>query len=313
MDIQTLNKEEFDNLHPSMKEYLIAGTDLNPYGSNIVTEKNFFNMNLFSADPYSLDPNLSERTEKARADINYAKEGFKTGLSHGAELIASIPGGLDRFYDWGRKTLGFEPTTDSIFDHAEQYLKDVAHDIGPEFKRDFIRPEGFVDNFWYGLGQAIPTIATYIPFIRATSMAGKGLQAVQGIGRTARAMRGTGRFLSAGSSLPAGIAITDMTREIDDGKLGDIAIAGAYGYGTGKVLNIANKLNILPRMAGLGAFGYLSAGWEVDHDERLAAAAVWGVLGVMGPMAEGKPIRRQLTDLEIQTKQLMGLMEKPKM
>ena len=121
MDIQTLNQEEFDNLHPSMKDYLIAGTDLNPYGSNIVTEKNFFNMNLFSADPYSLDPNLSERTEKARADINYAKEGFKTGLSHGAELIASIPGGLDRFYDWGRKTLGFEPTTDSIFDHAEQY------------------------------------------------------------------------------------------------------------------------------------------------------------------------------------------------
>ena len=82
MDIQTLNKEEFDNLHPSMKDYLVAGTDLNPYGSNIVTEKNFFNMNLFSADPYSLDPNLSERTEKARADINYAAEGFKLSLIH---------------------------------------------------------------------------------------------------------------------------------------------------------------------------------------------------------------------------------------
>ena len=311
MDIQTLNKEEFDNLHPSMKDYLVAGTDLNPYGSNIVTEKNFFNMNLFSADPYSLDPNLSERTEKARADINYAAEGFKTGLSHGAELFASIPGGLDRFYDWGRKTLGFEPTTDSIFDYAEQYLKDIAHDIGPEFKKDFIRPEGFVDNFWYGLGQAIPTIATYIPFIRATAMAGKGFQAVQGIGKTARAIRGTGRFLSSGSSLPAGIAITDMTREIDDGKLGDIAIAGAYGYGTGKVLNIANKLNILPRMAGLGAFGYLSSGWEADPDERLAAAAVWSTLGILGPLSEGKSVRRQLSDVEIQTKQLMGLMEKP--
>ena len=313
MDIQTLNKEEFDNLHPSMKDYLIAGTDLNPYGSNIVTEKNFFNMNLFSADPYSLDPNLSERTEKAREEINYFGEGFKTGLSHGAELIASIPGGLDRFYDWGRQTLGFKPTEDSIFDYAEQYLKDIAHDIGPEFKKDFIRPEGFVDNFWYGLGQAIPTIATYIPFIRATSMVGQGLQAVQGVGRLARTARGTGRFLSAGSSLPAGIAITDMTREIDDGKLGDIAIAGAYGYGTGKILNIANKLNIVPRMAGLGAFGYLSSGWEADHDERLAAAAGWGVLGVMGPLAEGKPIKRQLSELEVQTKQLMGLMEKPKM
>ena len=41
MDIETLNKEEFDKLHPSMKDYLIAGTDLNSYGSDIVTEKNF--------------------------------------------------------------------------------------------------------------------------------------------------------------------------------------------------------------------------------------------------------------------------------
>jgi len=313
MDIQTLNKDEFDNLHPSMKDYLIAGTDLNPYGSNIVTEKNFFNMNLFSADPYSLDPNLSERTEKLREETNYLKEGAASGVSHALELFGSIPGGLDRFYDWGRTTLGFEPTTDSIFDYAERYLKDIAHDIGPEFKKDFIKPEGFVDNFWYSLGQAIPTIASYIPFIRATAMVGRTFQAVQGIGRLAKTARGTGRFLSAGSSLPAGIAITDMTREIDDGKLGDIAIAGAYGYGTGKILNIANKLNIIPRMAGLGSFGYLSAGWEADHDERLAAAAVWGVLGVMGPLAEGKPIRRQLSEVEIQTKQLMGLMEKPKM
>ncbi len=67
-----------------------------------------------------------------------------------------------------------------------------------------------------------------------------------------------------------------MTREIDDGKLGDIAMAGAYGYGTGKILNIANKLNIVPRMAVLGSTGYLSAGWEANQDDRLASAAVWG-------------------------------------
>ena len=35
-----------------------------------------------------------------------------------------------------------------------------------------------------------------------------------------------------------------MAREIDDGKTFDILKAGAYGYGTGKILNIANKLNI---------------------------------------------------------------------
>ena len=303
MDIQTLNKEEFDKLHPSMKEFLYAGIDTNRYGNNIVSEKNFFNMNLFNRDPEELDPDLLKRTEEARNDPNYFWAGIKTGLSHSAELFGSIPGGLDRFYDCGRQTLGYEPTLDSIFDHAENFLKDIAHDIGPEYK-NFARPEGFVEKFVYGFGQAIPTIATYIPFVKATAMAGKGLQAVQGIGRAARATRATGRFLSIGSALPAGIAITDMTREIDDGKFRDVAIAGAYGYGIGKVLNNANKLNITPRMAVLGTVGYLSAGWEANNEDRLASAAVWATLGVFGPLAEGKTIKRQLTDLEIKTKQL---------
>ena len=310
MDIQTLNKEEFDKLHPSMKEFLYAGIDTNRYGNDIVSEKNFFNMNLFNSDPQELDPDLLKRTEEARNDPNYFWEGVKTGASHGAELLGSIPGGLDRFYDWGRQTLGYEPTLDSIFDHAENYLKDIAHDWGPEYK-NFAKPEGFVDKFLYGFGQAIPTIATYIPFVRATAWAGKGLQAVQGIGKLAKTTRGTGRFLSAGSSLPAGIAITDMTREIDDGKFSDIAIAGAYGYGIGKVLNVANKFNITPRMATLGTVGYLSAGWEANNEDRLASAAVWATLGVLGPLTEGKPIKRQLTELEVRTKQLMGEIEKP--
>ena len=310
MDIQTLNKEEFDKLHPSMKEFLYAGIDTNRYGNDIVSEKNFFNMNLFNSDPEELDPDLLKRTEEARNDPNYFWEGVKTGASHGAELFGSIPGGLDRFYDWGRQTLGYEPTLDSIFDHAENYLKDIAHDWGPEYK-NFAKPEGFVDKFLYGFGQAIPTIATYIPFVRATAWAGKGLQAVQGIGKLAKTTRGTGRFLSAGSSLPAGIAITDMTREIDDGKFSDIAIAGAYGYGIGKVLNVANKFNITPRMATLGTVGYLSAGWEANNEDRLASAAVWATLGVLGPLTEGKPIKRQLTELEVRTKQLMGEIEKP--
>ena len=311
MDIQTINQEEFDKLHPAMKEYLKAGIDTNRYGSELVTEKNFFNMNLFNADPEELDPNLPTRTENARSKPNYFFAGVKSGLSHGAELIGSIPGGLDRFYDWGRTTLGFEPTEDSIFDHAEDYLKDIAHSIGPEYNKEFIQPEGFSEKFWYGLGMAIPTVLTYHPFIRGTARAGQALEAVRGVGRTARALRGTGRFLSAGGSLPAGIAITDITREIDDGNLADIAMAGAYGYGTGKILNIANKLNIVPRMAVLGSTGYLSAGWEANQDDRLASAAVWGLLGILGPMAEGRPIKRELTNLEKQTKQLLGMQDKP--
>ena len=310
MDLQTLNEDEFATLHPSVKKYLSAGIDTNVHGEKLVSEKNFFNMDLLNSDPYDLDPDLSKRTEKFRDNPNYFFEGIKTGGSHALELFAAIPGGMDRFYDWGKKTLGFQPTDDSIFDYAEQYLKDIAHNIGPEYK-DFTKPEGFADNFWYGLGQALPTILSYHPFVRGVTMAGKGLQAVQGAGKIASGLRGTGRFLQVGGGLPAGIATADMTREIDDAKTFDIIKAGAYGYGTGKILNIANKLNILPRVAGLGSFGYLTSGWQADNDERLAAAAVWGVLGVFGPIAEGKPVRRQLTDVEMQTKMLMGKMEKP--
>ena len=324
MDLTTNNKqEEFQTLHPSLQTYFTAGIDTNPYGNKLVSQKNFFNFDLFNNDPYKLDPQLSERTEKARKDASGGLVGFikaapkalpggLTGLSHAAELIASIPGGLDRFYDWGRETLGLELTEDSIFDHAENFLKDFAHDINPEYN-NMAKPQGFNEKFWYGLGMAIPTIISYIPFIRATGMAAKGLQTVGGIGKTARALRGTGRFLERGNALPAGIAITDMIREIDDGKFSDIVISGAYGYGTGTILNVANKLNILPRMAVLGSTGYLSAGWEASNEDRLASAAVWATLGIFGPITEGQSVRRKLTDLEVQTKQLFGQLEKPKL
>ena len=307
MDLTTNNKqEEFQTLHPSLQTYFTAGIDTNPYGNKLVSQKNFFNFDLFNNDPYKLDPQLSERTEKARKDASGGLVGFikaapkalpggLTGLSHAAELIASIPGGLDRFYDWGRETLGLELTEDSIFDHAENFLKDFAHDINPEYN-NMAKPQGFNEKFWYGLGMAIPTIISYIPFIRATGMAAKGLQTVGGVGKTARALRGTGRFLERGSALPAGIAITDMIREIDDGKFSDIVISGAYGYGTGTILNVANKLNILPRMAVLGSTGYLSAGWEASNEDRLASAAVWATLGIFGPITEGQSVRRKLTD-----------------
>ncbi len=106
MDLTTNNKqEEFQTLHPSLQTYFTAGIDTNPYGNKLVSQKNFFNFDLFNNDPYKLDPQLSERTEKARKDASGGLVGFikaapkalpggLTGLSHAAELIASIPGGL---------------------------------------------------------------------------------------------------------------------------------------------------------------------------------------------------------------------------
>ena len=296
-DLQTLNEEEFNSLHPSLQEYFKAGIDTNPYGDRLVTEKNFFNLNLFGSDYNSLDPNLTERTEKNREKLGKAgafKYGLKSGASAGMELLGSIPGGLDRFYDWSRTTLGFEPTEDSIFDHVEDYLKDIAQKIGPDER--MLKPTGFAEKVAAGFGEAIPAIISYIPAI-------KGLQALRGVGRLGTAL--------ANRNLPAGIALTDITREIDDGKFHDIAMAGAYGYGTGKILQIANRLNILPRMGVLGATGFVSAGWESSLEDRLAATTVWAGLGAFGPIAEGKSIKRALTDYEVRAKQLVGEIEKP--
>ena len=78
MDLQTLNEDEFATLHPSVKKYLTAGIDTNKHGEKLVSEKNFFNMDLFNSDPYELDPDLSKRTEK-----------FKT-LSTGGELTGNL-------------------------------------------------------------------------------------------------------------------------------------------------------------------------------------------------------------------------------
>ena len=296
-DLQTLSEEEFETLHPSLKEYFKAGIDTNPYGDRLVTEKNFFNLNLFGADYNSLDPNLTERTEKNREKLGLggaAKYGFKSGISAGFELLGSIPGGMDRFYDWSRTKLGFEPTEDSVFDHVEDYLKDIAQQVGPDER--MLKPTGLTEKIFAGFGEALPAIASYIPAI-------KGLQALRGVGKLGTAL--------ANRNLPAGIALTDITREIDDGKFHDIAMAGAYGYGTGKILQIANRLNILPRMGVLGATGFASAGWEASLEDRLAATTVWSLLGAFGPLAEGKSIKRQLTDYEVQAKQLVGQIEKP--
>jgi hypothetical protein len=64
-------------------------------------------------------------------------------------------------------------------------------------------------------------------------------------------------------------------------------------------------------MGVLGATGFVSAGWESSLEDRLAATTVWAGLGAFGPIAEGKSIKRTLTDYELQAKQLVGQIEKP--
>ena len=87
MDINTTDKEELNNIHPSLKTYFYAGIDTNPHGEQVVAQKDFYKMNLFNSDPYELDPNLSQRSEDFRkrpGKLNYLGQGLLTGVSHAA-------------------------------------------------------------------------------------------------------------------------------------------------------------------------------------------------------------------------------------
>ena len=271
-DIATQDNTEFDALHPNLKQLYTGGFDLNPKTVNMLNEGNGFKFDLWNTPPQEIDPEIIPRKEKHAQSIGNAIGYGGWGSFSGAmELLGSIPGGVDRFYDWSRTVLGKEPTEDSIFDHAENYLKSIAKSTDPE-ERGFAAPEGYLYKTLAGFAAAPIAIASYIPAVR-------GLKALGTLGKVGQ--------WAAKRSLPLGLAVTDVAREIDEGSAFELGKAAAYGYGTGKVLQFANKLGITPRMATLGGFGFLTAGNQANIEDRFAAATVWGALGYLGPKAGG--------------------------
>ena len=271
-DIATQDNTEFDALHPNLKQLYTGGFDLNPKTVNMLNEGNAFKFDLWNTPPQEIDPEIIPRKEHHAQSIgNALGYGFMGSASGFMELLGSVPGGIDRFYDWSRTVLGKEPTEDSIFDYAENYLKSIAKSTDPE-EMGFAAPEGYLYKTLAGFAAAPIAIASYIPAIR-------GLKAVGTLGKV-------GQF-AAKRSLPLGLAVTDVAREIDEGSAFELGKAAAYGYGTGKVLQFANKLGITPRMATLGGFGFLTAGNQANIEDRFAAATVWGALGYLGPKAGG--------------------------
>jgi len=271
-DIATQDDTEFDALHPNLKQLYTGGFDLNPKTVNMLNEGNAFKFDLWNTPPQEIDPEIIPRKEKHAQSIgNAIGYGGWGSFSGFMELLGSIPGGMDRFYDWSRTVLGKEPTEDSMFDHAESYLKSIAKSTDPE-EMGFTAPEGYLYKTLAGFAAAPIAVASYIPAIR-------GLKALGTLGKV-------GQF-AAKRSLPLGLAVTDVAREIDEGSAFELGKAAAYGYGTGKVLQFANKLGITPRMATLGGFGFLTAGNQANIEDRFAAATVWGALGYLGPKAGG--------------------------
>ena len=272
-DISTSSSIDFNNLHPNLKQLYTGGFDLNPKTVNMLNAGNAYKFDLFNTSPQEIDPEIIPRKEKhAQTAGNALGYGFWGSWSGFMELLGSIPGGVDRFYDWSRTVLGKEPTEDSIFDDAENYLKSIAKSTSPE-EMGFASPEGYFYKTLAGFAAAPVTVASYIPAIR-------GVKALGTLGKV-------GQF-AAKRSLPLGLAVTDVAREIDDGSAFEMGKAFAYGYGTGKVIGWANKLpGASMRMATLGAFGFATAGHNANLDDRFAAATVWGFLGYYAPKAEG--------------------------
>ena len=271
-DISTQEDKEFEALHPNLKQLYTGGFDLNPKTVNMINQGNAFKFDLWNTPPQEIDPEIIPRKEKHAQSIgNALGYGFWGSYSSFMELLGSVPGGIDRFYDWSRTVLGKEPTEDSIFDDVENYFKSIAKSKDPE-ELGFVAPEGYAYKTLAGFAAAPIAIAQYIPAIR-------GVKALGTLGKV-------GQF-AAKRSLPLGLAVTDVAREIDEGSAFEMAKAGAYGYGTGKVIQFANKLGIGPRMGTLAGFGFLTAGHHANLDDRFAAATVWGTLGYYAPKSEG--------------------------
>ena len=271
-DISTQEDKEFEALHPNLKQLYTGGFDLNPKTVNMINQGNAFKFDLWNTPPQEIDPEIIPRKEKhAQSAGNALGYGFWGSASSFMELLGSVPGGIDRFYDWSRTVLGKEPTEDSIFDDVENYFKSIAKSTDPE-ELGFVAPEGYAYKTLAGFAAAPIAIAQYIPAIR-------GVKALGTLGKV-------GQF-AAKRSLPLGLAVTDVAREIDEGSAFEIAKAGAYGYGTGMVLQFANKLGIGLRMGTLAGFGFWTAGHNANLDDRFAAATVWGTLGYYAPKSEG--------------------------
>jgi hypothetical protein len=257
----SFDTKDLTQQHPSVRQLYEGGYDLNPNTSNILDGGNFYKFDLFNQVPEEVDPEILKRREiQSKKFSNALGYGFNTSVSSAYELLGSIPGGIDRFYNWGRTTLGFEPDEENIYTYAEDYFKSLARGVSPE-AYGYEPPEGYINKTAAGFAGLPVTIAQYIPFVKASG------------------------------SLAKGIALTDVTREIDDGNAVDIAKAAAYGYGTGKFIGWANNLSVGPRMGALGGFGFLTAGHNANLEDRAAAATVWGAAGYLSPKAEGKPIR----------------------
>jgi len=288
------NEGEYSQINDKLQDMFNTGLHRVPnayegLGANL---DSFFKFDLESDNPFDLDNNFSTRARgnKEASYSNAFKYGYKGSVASVFELLASIPGGYDRFRDWLVEKTGKEPNPDNYADHIRDYFKAIAQRYNPEML-GLDAPSTYGTKVAAGFAALPLTVAQFFPAVR-------GIKALGTAGKIRKAF--------SSRSLPAGIAATEFLRNWSDATVYEIGKATAYGYGLGKVIQIANAMQVLPRMATFAATGFFTAGWKAPLDDRFAAATVFGVAGIAGPLAEGKSMSRMATDINLRYKQLSG-------
>ena len=283
--IEFKNEEEYNNVNTQIQSMLDNGLNNIPstYEAFGLNSDSFFKLDLNNDNPFDLDDKFTTRArgDKGASYSNAFMYGLKGSAASTFELLASIPGGYDRFRDWMVEKVGLEPNHDNIADHIQDYFNAIAKRFDPE-QLGMDPPSTYGTKVMAGLAALPLTVAQYHPAVRLAKL-GK-----------------------LGSGLPAGIAATEFLRSWDDASLYEIGKLTAYGAVTGKWIEMANRLQVIPRMASLGALGFLMPGWKAPLEDRMAAATVFATGGLISPWAEGKSLKRISDDAQLKYKQITG-------
>ena len=286
--IEFKNEEEYNNVNTQIQSMLDNGLNNIPstYEAFGLNSDSFFKLDLNNDNPFELDDKFTTRARGDKGDSysNAFKYGFKGSVASTFELLASIPGGYDRFRDWMVEFVGLEPNPDNIADHVQDYFNAIAKKFDP-MQLGMDPPSTYGTKVMAGIASLPLTIAQYHPAVKLSKLTKLG---------------------KLGHSLPAGIAATEFLRSWDDASLYEIGKLTAYGAVTGQWIKMANRLQVIPRMASLGVLGFLMPGWKAPLEDRMAAATVFAAGGLISPWAEGKSLKRISDDAQLKYKQITG-------
>ena len=203
MAITFKDDEEYLNLNTQLQSMFDSGFHKSPgvYESFGGTDS-LFKFHLGDDNPFDLNENYGTQNRSSKGDDwgNAIKYGWKGSLASSFELLASIPGGYDRFRDWAVETLGGVPNQENIADHIQDYFNALAKKNDPE-TLGLDAPSTYGTKVAAGFASLPLTVAQFIPAIR-------GLKAVGGLGKLGAGL--------AARHLPAGIAATEFLRNWDD-------------------------------------------------------------------------------------------------